>query len=51
MKTLEYRTVDNTIEVWVSGALWAVWPINDTTTAIADGRLSEPADLNNAIRD
>ena len=51
MKKLEYRTGKKTIRVYVADKLWAVWPRNLTTVAIARGKICTPADLNAALCD
>jgi len=51
MKKLEYRTGKKTKKVYVAHKLWAVWPRNLTTVAIARGKICTPADLNAALCD
>lgn len=48
-KTLQYKTIRTKIHVYIGGKLWQVWDRNDTTDAIAAGRISPPADLNMAL--
>lgn len=50
MKTIEFRITTNKITVLIDGVVWAVWPRNATTQAIANGHISTPADLNAAAR-
>jgi hypothetical protein len=52
MQTISYTDTDmgKKIEVRIDGRLWAIWPKNSTTQAIADGLTSPPADLNLAAK-
>lgn len=49
MKKLEYKTTGTQIKVYVDDKLWQTWERNDTTEAIAAGRISPPSDLNEAL--
>lgn len=50
MKKLEYKTTKTLICVYVDGKLWKTWERNETNEAIADGRISPPSDLNEALQ-